>query len=243
MSTTNTPYNPIFRATRAAFAELTTPEAQHWYRQQLQTSAAIAQRITQPGLTLARRWLGASRGQTAVIEPVQTDTLTQAAAPEQTDVVVEPEQAIASTEASAEAADLVQEHTPSVWAATDEVEGAAGDDYELLEDNNDILAAEDEPLSEDEISVKDADTSSYEPDDEDVTDGLTHEPIESAQTQLPSRLSLLVQEYMRQKNVTPAESVGEDGPVHSVHASDSTAGTAAFAWEDTHANGDSEAGE
>ena len=54
--TTNPRYNPIFRATRAAFAELTTAEARRWYWQQLQTSAILAQKITLQGVTIAQRW-------------------------------------------------------------------------------------------------------------------------------------------------------------------------------------------
>jgi hypothetical protein len=247
MSTTNTTYNPLLRATRAAFRELTTPEAWRWYGQQLQTSAALAHRITQPGLTLVRRWISARSGQVAVAEPVQTDTLAQSAAPEQTDAVVEPVQAITSTEASSEAAELVQDIAPTSLAPMEEVAGAAGVDYELLEDSNDILAADDETLAEDETSEEETDTSFYEPEDEDATDDLTHEPEDAAQPQHPSMLSQLVQEYMRQKNITSTEAVGEDGPVRSAHASNSTAGAgaAAFVWEDTPADGSgkAEAGE
>ena len=55
--TTNTRYNPIFRATRAAWCELTTAEARRWYWQQLQTSAILAQKITLQGVTIAQRWI------------------------------------------------------------------------------------------------------------------------------------------------------------------------------------------
>ena len=65
--TTNTSYNPIFRATRAAITELTTPEAWSWYRQQVQVTAAL----THHGFTLIQRWVSASCKPIAVV-PVQT---------------------------------------------------------------------------------------------------------------------------------------------------------------------------
>jgi hypothetical protein len=45
MTTSNTHYNPIFRATRAAFAELTTAEALRWYGTQAKATAARASAI------------------------------------------------------------------------------------------------------------------------------------------------------------------------------------------------------
>jgi hypothetical protein len=226
MSTTNTTYNPLLRATRAAFRELTTPEARRWYSQQLQTSAAIAQRITQPGLTLVRRWIGASRGQVAVVEPVQTNTLTQAAAPEQTDVVVEPvqaavvepKQAISPTEASAEAADLVQETAPPTWAATEGNDEPAGVDYEVIEDSLDLtMVSEDDPLPEGEIpfdnlecgppflSEEDEDTSFYQAEDDEDADSLTYEETKPDPSATTSELSAMIQAYYMRKNSVSAE--------------------------------------
>ena len=60
--TTNTHYNPIFRATRAAWSELSTPDARRWYRQLFNISAALAHQ----GLTRVQRWLSKSRGQVGV---------------------------------------------------------------------------------------------------------------------------------------------------------------------------------
>ena len=242
---TNTQYNPFFRATRLALAELTTPEARRWYWQQLQTSAVLAQRITLQGVTVARRWISASRGQVAVVEPVQTDASASGLTDAEASTVDEQQQEHEAIEAVAEATDLELQPAPTAWAATDEVGGAA-DDYELLEDCDDIPTAEDEPLAKAEAS--EADTSFYEPEPEaeDATDGLTHKPEAAAQpqepcfdtAQQPSRLSLLIQEFKRQKAESSAEMVGEDG---SVDASNASAGAAAFAWEDTPAEGDSEA--
>ncbi len=42
--------NPIFKATRAAFAELTTSKAQEWYRAQAQATAAEVKAIAHLGI-------------------------------------------------------------------------------------------------------------------------------------------------------------------------------------------------
>ena len=174
--TTNTRYNPIFRATRAAWCELTTPEARRWYWQQIQTSAILAQKITLQGVTIARRWISASRGQVAVeleqqgnsteikpaavSAPAETvalelgDISASWAASEANDTPTEAlsEQAIAVVEPSAAAADLGPEPESLDLAATEQTTAT---DYELLEDSQELPTEADEPLVDDAIPFSD----------------------------------------------------------------------------------------
>ncbi|MGA7934285.1 MAG: hypothetical protein WCA35_12120, partial [Kovacikia sp.] len=62
MTTTNTPYNPLLRATRAAFAELTTLEAQAWYCTQAKATAAVAKTIAHSSKATITRLLKLKTG-------------------------------------------------------------------------------------------------------------------------------------------------------------------------------------
>lgn len=79
MTSTNTHYNPIFRATRAAFVELTTAEALRWYGQQFQNGAEISYQ----GFRMVQRWILSSREQAALIDQRQAITLPEVPAPAQ----------------------------------------------------------------------------------------------------------------------------------------------------------------
>jgi hypothetical protein len=195
MTTTNKPYNPFFRATRAAFAELTTSEAWHWYLQQIITSAAI----TYQGLTLIRRWLTSNRGQVAaVIEPVQAITISDDNDPEQVIApaeTAEPESvAVPANWLAVEANDFAAvepvqaiaptEPPPSDLAATEAGEAL---DYEVVEDGDQsAMAADEGPLLETETPFtdelesgppfidEDEDLSFFQPEDDEALDSLLH---------------------------------------------------------------------
>jgi hypothetical protein len=143
MSTTNTTYNPIFRATRAAFAELTTAEAQRWYGTQAKATAARASAISTDIHTISHLSIAAvtrllqRKPALAAVEQVEiADTVDEAIA--STEVIAEsvqdedvtelrpwsyagreqtavsePEPSIALTEATAPA----QAEAPAVWLA------------------------------------------------------------------------------------------------------------------------------
>jgi hypothetical protein len=126
MTNPPTHYNPLLRATRAAFAELTTPEAWHWYAQQLQTGAALAQTLTRRSITTARHLLNSSKSAptlAAVVKPEQADSQSDAIATAKTTTSAEP---IAMTKAT----ETEQSDTPA------EVDSAASDrqGIELIED-------------------------------------------------------------------------------------------------------------
>ena len=174
--TTNTHYNPIFRATHAAFAELTTPDARRWYWQQLQTSAVLAQKITLQAGTVARRWISASRGQVAVelvqehdvmaTEPAAVSAPAATVASELGDIAAGwaaseangniaatlSEQAIDVAESPAEAADLEPESESLDLAATEQTTAT---DYESLDDSQEVPTEADEPLVDDVIPFTD----------------------------------------------------------------------------------------
>jgi hypothetical protein len=220
MTTTNTPYNPIFRATRAAVAELTTPDARRWYRAQSKAMAAMAMVIAHKSTATVEQWLKPKPVPEVVADTgTEKIALAEATAPEQTNApavwaaleandsaaVDEPAQAIAlhpeyaAGEVQPEASELEQEPTPTswAWAATDE----------------------DEPLPE------------------------ADEAKEPAPTQLPSDLSSLIQDYLQQKNRISSESVGEEAIAHSSPApADSTGEAAVFAWEEHQVDSDRAAG-
>ena len=224
----NTSYNPIFRATRVAFAELTTPAARRWYWQQLQSTAALAHQ----GLTLVRRWLSASRKPVVVIEPVQVGDSTiepaQGSAPAQAAVLETAEvpagwaaiegndsiaatlseQAIAVAQTPAPAAGLEPRPEPSVLAA---IELGATLDYEVLGDWQESLTEADEPLVDVEIPfsdelesgppfVQDEDTSFFEPDEED-SDSLLEDDLEKS-SPLPSDLNARLEAYLHVNNIS-----------------------------------------
>ena len=170
--TTNPHYNPVFRATRAAWRELSTPDARRWYRRQFNISAALAHQ----GVTYLRRRLSSSRGPVAVepvqehdvmaTEPAAVSAPAQAAVSEQGDTLAAwaaieangsiaatlSEQAITGAEAQAPAADLEPEPEPSVLAATEQTTAT---DYELLDDSQELLTETDERLVDEAIPFSD----------------------------------------------------------------------------------------
>jgi hypothetical protein len=264
VTSTNTTDNPLLKATRAAFKELTTPEAQRWYRQQLQTSAAIAHQ----GFILVRHVIHSSRKDIAAVSQTsEAIALTEATAPAQAEapavwlaleansgVVHEPVQAIASAEVSSEAADLRQEHAPPVWAATEVNEDMTAfvDDDGLEASLALAMATEDDPLPGIQIPFNDdlecgppflseeEDTSFFSPEEDGDTEKLLSEDTDPDSFSPPSNLSAMIQAYLRE-NSSPAESVGENAITHPSSTPDSAGGAAAFAWEKHQSASDSAA--
>ena len=226
----NTSYNPLFRATRAACSELTTPEAWRWYRQQLQTSAALAHQ----GLTLVRRWLTSSRGQVAaVVKSAQAITLPDDTDPEQVSApsgfaepespevtanwlaveandfaVVESEQAIASPKSVPAAAVPKAEPEPSVLAATEQTTAT---DYELLDDSQELPTEANEPLPEVELPFTDdlesgppylseEDDSFFDPEED--SNSLLEEDFESSASVSPADLDARIQAFMQARGIS-----------------------------------------
>ena len=224
--TTNIQYNPIFRATRAAWCELTTPDARRWYGQQLQTATALANR----GLSFVRRWLYASRGQSTIVElsqedsterePAQVSAPTETTALEQSGVTATraaieanptptealSEQAIDVADVQAPAADLAHE-PESLDLAT--IEPGASLDYELLDDSQERPTGTngDEPLSEVETPFSDdlesgppylpeEDDSFLNP-EEDASDSLLEDDLEPVASVLPADLNERIQAYLQ----------------------------------------------
>ena len=230
--TTNTRYNPIFRATHAAFSELTTPEARRWYWQQLQTSAVLAQKITLQGVTLARRWIGVSRGPVAIDlveehdvmapEPAAVSapaatvalelgdiaaTLTASEAND-TPIATLSEQAIAVVEPSAATADLGPEPESLDLAATEQTTAT---DYESLDDSQELLTEADEPLVDDVIPFTDdlesgppfqEEDDSFFDPDEDSSDSLLEDDLEPVASVLPSDLNERVEAYLKSHDIS-----------------------------------------
>ena len=206
--TTNTHYNPIFRATHAAFAELTTPDARRWYWQQLQTSAVLAQKITLQAGTVARRWISASRGQVAVELVQEHDVMATEPAAVSAPAATPSEQAIAVAEPSAAAADLELELEPDSLdlAATEQTTAT---DYERLDDSQELLSEVDEPLVDAEIPftdelecgppfVQEEEESFFDPETEDDrSDSLLEEDCEPVVSVLPSDLNERVEAYLQ----------------------------------------------
>ena len=230
--TTNPHYNPVFRATRAAWSELSTPDARRWYRRQFNISAALAHQ----GVTYLRRRLSSSRGPVAV-EPVQehdvmaTETAAvsapaQAAVSEQGDILAAwaaieandniaatlSEQAITGAEAQAPAADLEPEPEPSVLAATEQTTAT---DYELLDDSQELPTEANEPLPEVELPFTDDlesgspfqededDTSFYDPETEDdSSDSLLEDDLVQSSSVLPSDLNERVEAYLQSHGIS-----------------------------------------
>jgi hypothetical protein len=274
--TMNTTCNPLLKATRAAFAELTTSEAQLWYSTQAKATAARASAIatgigtiSRLSITTATRLLQRkpvlasleqveitdARGEAiapaeASAESVQDEDTTELrpwtiSSQEQTEAAIEPVQASTSTEVSSEAADLGQEHTPPVWAATEvnDHETASAED-EGIEDGLALtIVTGDEPLPDSKIPFdeelecappfleEEEDTSFFSPEEEEPTNDLLNEDIDPNSFLPPSDLSAMIQAYMRQNSVS-AESSDEDASAQPSAAPDSTDGAAAFAWEE-----------
>ena len=227
--TTNIQYNPIFRATRAAFAELTTPAARRWYAQQLQTTAAL---VSQK-LTHVRRWLNASRGQNTVV-PVQQGDSTEiepahvGAQPETTAsglggipaawaaIEANPtptatlsEQAIAVADTQATTADLGPEPELLDLAATEQITAT---DYERLDDSQALLTEADEPLPEVEIPFTDdlesgppylseEDVAFFDP-EEDSSDSLIEDDLAQSSSDLPPDLNARLEAYLRVNGIS-----------------------------------------
>jgi hypothetical protein len=226
----NTSYNPIFRATRAAWTELTTPQAWRWYAQQLQTSAALAYQ----GLTRIRRWLNESRGQSAVV-PVQRfdstaiESAQVSAQPETTaselggipaawnaieanpiPTATPSEQAIAVAETQAPAADLAHE-PESLHLAT--IEPDTSLDYELLDEpqerptgtNGEPLSEVETPFSDDLESgppyLPEEEDSFFDP-EEDSSDSLLEDDLEPVASELPSDLDARIQAFMQARGIS-----------------------------------------
>ena len=230
--TTNPHYNPVFRATRAAWSELSTPDARRWYRQQFNISAALAHR----GVTYLRRRLSSSRGPVAV-EPVQehdvmaTETAAvsapaQAAVSEQGDILAAwaaieangsiaatlSEQAITGAEAQAPAAGLEPEPESLDLAATEQTTAT---DYELLDELQELPTEADEPRNDAEIPFTDDlesgspfqededDTSFYDPETEDDrSDSLLEDDLEPSASVLPSDLNERVTAYLQAHRIS-----------------------------------------
>jgi hypothetical protein len=256
VTSTNTTDNPLLKATRAAFKELTTPEAQRWYRQQLQTSAAIAHQ----GFILVRHVIHSSRKDIAAVSQTsEAIALTEATAPAQAEapavwlaleansgVVHEPVQAIAPFEVSSEAAELGPEHPPSVWAATEMNDHETASADEGLEDSLDpTMGTGDEPLPDREIPFdEELECSPLFLEEEEDTSFFSHEEVESTDDTLneskdpnaslpASDLSAMIQAYM-QKNSVSSESSDEDAIAHPSPALGSPSEAAAFAWKEHH---------
>ena len=242
--TTNTQYNPILRATRAAFAELTTPDARRWYRQQLLTSAALASQ----GLTHVRRWLNASRGQIAVVEPEQQGDSTeiepaQVSAPIETTAselgdtpavwnAIEAngnigttlsQQSVSGDETPPPAADLEHEPKTSVLAT---IEPGASLDYKQLNDLQERpIETDDEPLPNAETPFWDAlETGSPFPKEEDDSSLDELEKDNNADSRLegalepaaiPSALSARIQAYLQAQDIS-VETEDEAQVTHSL---------------------------
>ena len=226
--TTNNNYNPLFRATRAALAELTTTDARRWYWQQLRTSAALVHQ----GLTHIQRWLGASRGQ-VVVEPVQEHDATAielavnvpaaTTASElgnvsaalatieanDTPTATLSEQAISVAESSAAAAALELEPELLNLAATEQ-----NTDDERLDDSLEFLTGADEPLVEDGSPFSDElecgppflkeeeDTSLYAPETKDESGSLLEDDLELSASVLPSDLNERVKAYLQAHGIS-----------------------------------------
>ena len=220
--TTNTRYNPIFRATRAAWNELTTPAARRWYAQQLQTSAAL----TAQGLTHVRRWLDTSRGQSVVV-PVQDNDSTatepaQVSAPTALELGDTPavwnaieansdigttisQQAVLEDEAQAPAADLA--HKPETT-----IEPGASLDYELLDEpqerptgtNGEPLSEVETPFSDDLESgppyLSEEDDSFFDPEED--SNSLLEEDFESSASVSPADLDARIQAFMQARGIS-----------------------------------------
>jgi hypothetical protein len=233
--TTTKSYNPIHRAIR----ELTTPQARRWYWQQLQTTATLAQRIGQQGLTLARHWLNASRGQVAVVEPVQDDAPAAWAA-------LEANEGITSVPVQTKAAALETVPTPSVVAQTKLDDGAmAAAEDEGIEDSHNLpMVSENEPLRVSEIPFDDElecgppfleeeeDTSFYLAEEDEDTDNLLYDDTEPDPSPTKADLSAMIQAYLRQQDTISSESSEEEAIAHPSAVLDSPSGVTAFAWEE-----------
>ena len=222
--TTNPQYNPVFRATRAAWSELSTPAARRWYRQQFNISAALAYQ----GFTYPRRRLSASSRQVAIdlehdtasnsTEPAAVsapaatvalelgDIAASSAAIEANDTPIATlsEQAIAVAEPSA--ADLGLEPDSLDLAATEQ---NTATDYELLDDSQELPTEADERLVDDAIPFsnelecgppflkEEDDTSFYDPETEDESDSLLEDDLEPVASVLPPDLSGRVSAYLQ----------------------------------------------
>jgi hypothetical protein len=121
--TTSKHYNPLFSALR----ELTTPEAQRWYRAQAKTTATLAQTIAHYSFTTAQRLLSDSFAQRlrhrfafapAIAEQEYAQTITPAVQ-DDSDAVARLENAMLTLPESA----LEQEYAPAI----DEPEAVEGD--------------------------------------------------------------------------------------------------------------------
>ena len=226
-----TKYNPIFNATRAAWSELTTPEAGRWYKRQLQSTKAL----THQGLTLVRHWLSASRRQVSAVEPVQVSDSTgieptRVSAPSETTTtelgdipagwaaieanssiaVPLSEQAITGAEAPAPAADLAPEPEPSALATP---EPGATPEYEMLDDwQEPPTETGDEPLldvailNSDELEsgppfLPEEEDDSFFGPDEDDSDSL-QDDLEPSASVLPADLSARVEAYLQSHDIS-----------------------------------------
>jgi hypothetical protein len=129
--TTTQNYNPL----RNALVELTTPEAQRWYRTQAKTTATLAQTIAFRSFTTAQRLLGNSKpvALAAIAEPEFAQTIAPAVQ-DDSDTVAGLENAIAPSEAETIALATAPEqelddresdaNAPRVRIAIDELEQA-----------------------------------------------------------------------------------------------------------------------
>jgi hypothetical protein len=177
--TTTQNYNPL----RNALVELTTPEAQHWYRTQAKTTATLAKMIAHYSFTTAQRLLSDRKpvALAAIAEPELAQTIAPAVQ-DDGDAVAGLENAILTLPESA----LEQEHALS--EATEPEESPVSNDWEEIApatapepepDDSEgdanaprVRIAIDEPEQaiastelKQAISLSDAETNAPEPDD------------------------------------------------------------------------------
>ena len=188
---------------------------------------SLAQKITLQGVTLARRWIGVSRGPVTVelvqehdmmaTQPAAVSAPAATVASELGDIAAGwaaseangniaatlSEQAIDVAESPAAAADLEPESESLDLAAT---ERTIATDYELLDDSQELPTEADEPLVDDAIPFSDElesgppfqeEDDSFFDPEEDSSDSLLEDDLEPSESVLPSNLNERVEAYLK----------------------------------------------
>jgi dsDNA-binding SOS-regulon protein len=192
MTTSNSPYNPIFRATRAALHELTTPQAQYWYAQQLRAGATLAQTLTLKAIMNAQHLLNArTPATTAFAEPGQSAI--EATAPANEPVL----EVITSADLTlSEAVELEQDVSRSPWSRDEVNDHSAVDDYELLLDESELIPDDDLESSPPLVQEPQAEDISFYLPDEDVE-------ADSSQDEIPLDAITQIEDVAEQNGYLP----------------------------------------
>jgi hypothetical protein len=151
--TTSKHYNPLFSALR----ELTTPEAQRWYRAQAKTTATLAQTIAHYSFTTAQRLLSNSKSVAlaAIAEPERAQTIAPAVQDDSA-AVAGLENAISSQQehAQTEATEAQGLSVPDGWEAI-EANDTAVDELEQADAEWEAIAPATAPEQEQDDSEGD----------------------------------------------------------------------------------------